>query len=69
MITFANGNQVMGITLYPIFLSKDKPIYQQGTPVLAGEKRGKSIIEDLSKPSERYRTKILFRDGVGVIEL
>ncbi len=69
VITFANGNQVTNITLYPIYLNRDQPIYRQGTPMMAEEKRGKSIIQQLAKFSKGYGTKIVYRDGVGVIEL
>jgi poly-gamma-glutamate synthesis protein (capsule biosynthesis protein) len=71
VITFENGNEVTGIKLYPIVLGKDEPIYRQGTPVLAGKKEGRKIIEGLVKLSERYKTKIEFREreGIGVIQL
>lgn len=71
VITFENGNEVTGIKLYPIVLGKDEPIYQQGTPVLAGKKEGRKIIEGLMKLSEPYKTKIEFREreGIGVVQL
>jgi len=69
VITFANRNEVTGITLYPIVLGQDKPLYEQGTPVLAAKKRGKVIIEELAKLSKPYKTKIVFQDGVGIINL
>jgi poly-gamma-glutamate capsule biosynthesis protein CapA/YwtB (metallophosphatase superfamily) len=71
IITFENGNEVIGIKLYPIALGKDVPIYQQGTPVLAGKEEGKKIIQGLIKLSEPYKTKIEFREreGIGVIQL
>jgi len=43
--------------------------YQQGTPLLAGKVKGESIIKKLVRLSQRYGTKIVSRDGVGVIEL
>lgn len=69
VITFEEGNQVTGIKLYPITLGKDEPLYQQGTPVMASKKEAKSIIEQLVKLSKKYKTKIVFRDGLGVIKL
>ncbi|UCH96653.1 MAG: CapA family protein [Candidatus Aminicenantes bacterium] len=68
VITFEKGNQVTGIKLYPIHFEKDAPLYQQGTPLMAGKAKGESIIKKLVKLSQRYDTKIVFRDGVGVIE-
>jgi poly-gamma-glutamate synthesis protein (capsule biosynthesis protein) len=69
MITFENENDVTDIKLYPIVLGKDKPGYQQGTPMLAEKKVAKTIIEGLTKLSQPYKTKIKFRDGVGVVKL
>jgi poly-gamma-glutamate capsule biosynthesis protein CapA/YwtB (metallophosphatase superfamily) len=69
LITFENGNQVTDIKLYPILLGKDKPIYAQGTPVMAGKEEARAIIAGLATLSEPYKTKIEFRDGVGVVQL
>lgn len=69
VITYEKGNQVTGIKLYPIHFEKDIPLYQQGTPLLAGKAKGESIIKKLVKLSQRYGTKIVFREGVGMIEL
>jgi hypothetical protein len=69
VITFEKEDQVTGIKLYPVRFEKDIPLYQQGTPLIAGKVKGESIIKKLVKLSQRYGTKIVFRDGVGVIEL
>jgi poly-gamma-glutamate synthesis protein (capsule biosynthesis protein) len=69
MITFENENDITDIKLYPVVLGKDEPGHRQGTPGLAEKKEAKTIIEELTELSQPYKTKIEFRDGIGVVHL
>jgi len=69
MITFENENDVTDIKLYPVVLGKDEPGHRQGTPKLAEKKEAKTIIDGLTELSQPYKTKIEFRDGIGVVQL
>lgn len=40
----------------------------QGTPVIAEKKEAEAIIKKVANRSKRYHTKIVYRDGIGVIE-
>jgi poly-gamma-glutamate synthesis protein (capsule biosynthesis protein) len=68
IITFEKGNRVKRIDIYPLIDRKDRPVYFQGTPVLAEKKEARGIIKKIIDRSQRYRTKIVYRDGIGVIE-
>jgi hypothetical protein len=68
VITYAEDNRVEELKLYSIVDKKDRPIYRQGTPVLAEGKEAAVILEKLVLHSQRYGTKIVNRDGVGIIE-
>lgn len=69
VITFDKGNHVKSIQLHPIFLDNKVPVYQQGTPAIASPQRAEKIIKSLIKLSERYKTVIEYKDGVGTIKL
>lgn len=69
VITFKNRSQVTGIKLYPVVLGKDKPIFEQGLPLLAEKERGKVIINELAKLSRPYHTEIDYQEGAGVVRL
>jgi len=68
-ITFEKGHQVTAITLYPITLNPDKPLYEEGYPLPASPKEGKEIIAGLARMSKPYKTNIQYRDGVGTVKL
>lgn len=68
-ITFENGSEVTAIKLYPVTLNPEKPLYEEGYPLLASKKEGKEIIESLAKMSKPFNTTIEYRDGVGIIKL
>lgn len=70
IITFQQGNtgsRVKKIELYPIMDTKNRPIYRQGTPVMAEGKIARDVIKSVIKRSRRYKTKIRFREGKGEI--
>ena len=46
-----------------------RPRPQRGRPVLAEGEVANRVIERVTRLSQRYDTKVLNRDGVGVIEL
>jgi poly-gamma-glutamate capsule biosynthesis protein CapA/YwtB (metallophosphatase superfamily) len=69
VITYKNENELDEIRLYPIVLGKNEPFHRQGTPQPADPKTAKIIIEKLAKMSEPYKTKIKFKNGIGVIKL
>jgi len=68
-ITFDTENKVKDIQLYPIYLEGEKRVYMRGTPRLASPQKAKDIINRLNKMSERYKTKIVLKNGVGQIIL
>jgi len=57
------------IKLYPITLGYGKSRAQRGLPLLANERLGKKIIDDMIRLSAPYGTKIDFKDGIGVVTL
>jgi poly-gamma-glutamate synthesis protein (capsule biosynthesis protein) len=66
-ITTFRGEKLEKIELLPIELGQNKPRSQRGRPVLVVGEAAREIIEGLAKLSEPYGTKILFRDGRGII--
>jgi poly-gamma-glutamate synthesis protein (capsule biosynthesis protein) len=69
VVTFNGENKLTEIKLYPISLGEKSPIFHRGTPRLADQKHGKTIIERLSKLSKVYKTTIAYEDGIGKIKL
>ena len=65
---FAESN-LKEIKIYPIDQGFGRPRPQRGRPVLADGKVANRVIERVTRLSARYGTKVLNRDGVGVIEL
>lgn len=68
-VTFDKDNKVKEIILYPIHLNQKAPLNKRGTPELADKKTAKTIIERLNKLSETWKTKIIFKDGIGTVVL
>jgi hypothetical protein len=69
IVVFDSENKLKEITLYPIFLERNYPIYQRGIPYLAEGERARSIIEGLEEVSKPYNTNIVFKQGVGKVTL
>jgi poly-gamma-glutamate capsule biosynthesis protein CapA/YwtB (metallophosphatase superfamily) len=57
------------IRLYPVELGYGKPRTQRGRPLLAEAAVGEAIIERVARLSRRYGTEVVYRDGIGVIEV
>jgi poly-gamma-glutamate synthesis protein (capsule biosynthesis protein) len=64
-----SGKQLTDIKLYPITLGFKKPRPQRGWPMFASPELSRKIIDDVTKFSAPYGTKVEFRDGVGTIRL
>ena len=57
------------IKIYPIDQGFGRPRPQRGRPVLAEGEVANRVIERVTRLSERYGTKVVDRDGIGVIEI
>lgn len=68
MPTFA-GKQLTELKLYPLALGYKKPRPQRGWPVLADVQLGRKIIDDVTKFSAPFGTKVEFKDGVGIVSV
>jgi len=55
------------IELIPVTIDAEGP--HMGDPRLANDKRGKEIIELLQNLSQRYKTKIIYREWYGLVEM
>jgi poly-gamma-glutamate synthesis protein (capsule biosynthesis protein) len=64
-----SGKKLTEIRLYPITLGFKKPRSQRGWPMLADEELGRKIIDDVSKFSTPFGTRVQFKDGVGLVSL
>lgn len=60
------GTQVSEIKLYPIDLGQKAPRSQRGTPRLADEATGRTIIERMIRLSGELGTTIRYENGVGI---
>ncbi len=60
------GTQVTEIKLHPIELGHKAPRSQRGTPRMADEATGKTILERIAKLSSELGTTIAIENGVGV---
>ncbi len=69
IVVFDSENKLKEITLYPVFLETNVPIYRGGIPYLAEGEKARSIIEGLMKISKPYNTDIVFKNGVGKVTL
>jgi len=68
MTRFA-GKKLTEIRLYPITLGFKKPRSQRGWPMLADQELGRKIIDDVSKFSAPFSTRVQFKDGVGLVSV
>jgi poly-gamma-glutamate synthesis protein (capsule biosynthesis protein) len=57
------------IALHPISLGFGQPRPDRGRPRLASREVGEQIIDDLRRLSEPFGTQILYRDGIGWVQL
>ncbi|MGH9383364.1 MAG: CapA family protein [Vicinamibacterales bacterium] len=60
------GTQVSAIALYPIELGHRAPRSQRGTPRMADDATGRTIIDRMSRLSAELGTTIRYENGVGV---
>jgi len=61
-----SGTQVSEIKLYPIELGQKAPRSQRGTPRMADEATGRTIIERMIRLSGEFGTTIRYENGVGI---
>lgn len=61
------GRQLTELKLYPITLGFKKPRPQRGWPMFANPELSKKIIDDLTKLSAPFGTRIEFKDGIGTV--
>ena len=60
------GEEVVEIIFHPIELSWKAPRGRRGTPRIAPEELGRTIIEHLAELSRPYGTEIVYENGVGI---
>lgn len=65
-VTTFRGTEVIEIELYPIELGHKAPRSQRGTPRMADEATGRTIIERMTRLSADLGTTIRFENGVGI---
>ena len=63
------GKQLTEIKLYPISLGFKKPRTARGRPMFADPQLSKKIIEDVTRFSAPFGTKVEFKDGIGIVSL
>ena len=61
------GRQLTGLKLYPITLGFRKPRTQRGWPAFADPGLSRKIIDDLTRLSAPFGTKVELRDGIGIV--
>ena len=61
------GKQLVELKLYPISLGYKKPRPQRGWPTFANPELSRKIVDDVTKFSARFGTKVEFKDGIGVV--
>jgi poly-gamma-glutamate synthesis protein (capsule biosynthesis protein) len=64
-----SAKKLTEIRLYPITLGFKKPRSQRGWPMLTDEELGRKIIDDVSKFSAPFGTRVQYKDGVGLVSL
>lgn len=63
------GKQVVELALYPISLGFKKPATERGRPMFAEPELGQKILDDLTKLSAPFGTRIQVRNGVGYVDV
>jgi poly-gamma-glutamate synthesis protein (capsule biosynthesis protein) len=66
-VTFNNDHTLNKITLTPISLGYMEPRSERGRPRLATPEQAKVTIDNLTKLSEPYGTKVVFNAGRGIV--
>jgi poly-gamma-glutamate capsule biosynthesis protein CapA/YwtB (metallophosphatase superfamily) len=61
------GRQLTELKLYPITLGFKKPRTQRGWPMFAGPDLSRKIIDDVTRLSAPFGTKVELRDGIGIV--
>lgn len=69
VITFDGQDKLTGITLYPIILGQEEPLYRRGVPRLATKEKAKSILSRLQKFSQAHNTKIVIEKETAKVVL
>jgi Bacterial capsule synthesis protein PGA_cap len=64
-----SGKLLTELKLYPITLGYKKPRTQRGLPMLAPPDLARKIIDDVTKFSAPFGTKVEFKDGIGVVSV
>ena len=64
-----DGDKLKNITLYPLDLKKNRPRAQRGRPFIATGDKAEKVIGHLNTISTPYDTSIVYRDGIGRVEL
>jgi len=63
------GRQLTEVKLYPISLGFRKSRPERGRPVLADAELSRKIIEDVTKFSAPFGTKVEFHHGIGIVRV
>jgi poly-gamma-glutamate synthesis protein (capsule biosynthesis protein) len=63
------SRRLVELAVYPISLGFGKRRTERGRPLLADAETGKKILDDLTKRSAPFGTKVTVRDGVGYVDL
>jgi poly-gamma-glutamate capsule biosynthesis protein CapA/YwtB (metallophosphatase superfamily) len=61
------GKTLTELKLYPISLGFKKPRAERGWPMLAPPELSRKIIDDLTRLSAPFGTKVEFKDGIGIV--
>jgi poly-gamma-glutamate capsule biosynthesis protein CapA/YwtB (metallophosphatase superfamily) len=61
------GKELVELALHPITLGFKQPATQRGRPTLADPEAGKKILDDITRLSEPFGTRIEHRNGVGYV--
>ncbi|HYT55189.1 MAG TPA: CapA family protein, partial [Verrucomicrobiae bacterium] len=62
-------NKLKEIKIHPIDQGFGRPRPQRGRPLLAEGQVADRVIERVARLSKRYRTKVVNREGIGVIDI
>jgi len=62
-------NKLESIEIHPIEQGFGRPLPQRGRPMLAQGEAAKRVIDRVARLSQRYGTKLVSRNGIGVIDL
>jgi len=63
------GGKLVSLELHPVTLGFGLPPAQRGRPMPASAEDAQRIIEELARLSEPMGTRIIFRNGIGIVQL